>query len=242
MEASTSTPAAGVTAAVAGPAAAPEAAPELIARRGSAACRALDIVVSAILLILLMPLFLVIGLIIRLDSEGPAIFRQRRIGRDQDPFTVMKFRTMYAGVGHDTHRAFVERLIAGDGPGEGDGVKPSFFKIARDPRVTRAGHVLRKSSLDELPQLWNVLRGEMSLVGPRPCLQYELEAYPTHWFGRFAVKPGISGLWQVGGRSELTLEEMIELDLEYARTRSFWVNVKILLRTIPVVLNGRGAA
>jgi lipopolysaccharide/colanic/teichoic acid biosynthesis glycosyltransferase len=237
MEASTTTPA-GVASAVA--AAPPEQA--AIARRRSVACRVLDVVVAGVLLVLLIPLFALMALVIRLDSRGPAIFRQRRIGRDQQPFTVWKFRTMYQGVGHAQHRAFVERLIAGDGPGEGEHVKPSFFKIARDRRVTRAGHFLRKSSLDELPQLVNVLRGEMSLVGPRPCLQYELEAYPAHWFGRFAVKPGITGLWQVGGRSELTLEEMIELDLQYARTRSFWVNVKIMLRTIPVVLNGRGAA
>jgi lipopolysaccharide/colanic/teichoic acid biosynthesis glycosyltransferase len=240
MEASTTTPAGIASAVAATEVAASE--PAVIARRRSVACRVLDVAVSAVLLVLLTPLFLLMALVIRLDSKGPAIFRQRRIGRDQEPFTVWKFRTMYQGVGHAQHRAFVERLIAGDGPGEGEHVKPSFFKIARDKRVTRVGHFLRKSSLDELPQLVNVLRGEMSLVGPRPCLQYELEAYPAHWFGRFAVKPGITGLWQVGGRSELTLEEMIELDLEYARTRSFWLNVKIMLRTIPVVLNGRGAA
>jgi lipopolysaccharide/colanic/teichoic acid biosynthesis glycosyltransferase len=238
MEASTTSPAAAVPA----PMAAADGDATSAPRRRSAACRVLDVVVSAVLLVLLLPLFLVIALVIRLDSRGAVVFRQRRIGRDQKPFTVNKFRTMYAGVGHDTHRAFVQQLIAGQGPGEGEHVKPSFFKIVRDPRVTRAGHFLRKSSLDELPQLWNVLRGEMSLVGPRPCLHYELEAYPAHWFGRFAVKPGITGLWQVGGRSELTLEEMIALDLEYARTRSFWTNIKILLRTIPVVLGGRGAA
>jgi lipopolysaccharide/colanic/teichoic acid biosynthesis glycosyltransferase len=240
MDASTISNAAAVAAAVAEQPGQVADAPAV--RRRSFACRVLDIVVSAVLLVLLIPLFLVLAAIIRLDSKGPVVFRQRRIGRDQEAFTVNKFRTMYAGVGHDTHRAFVQRLIAGDGPGDGEGLKPSFFKIARDPRVTRAGHFLRKSSLDELPQLWNVLRGEMSLVGPRPCLQYELEAYPAHWFGRFTVKPGITGLWQVGGRSELTLEEMIELDLRYARERSFWLNVKILLRTIPVVLGGRGAA
>jgi lipopolysaccharide/colanic/teichoic acid biosynthesis glycosyltransferase len=212
------------------------------ARRGSWACRALDIGVSAVLLVLLLPLFVLIAVVIKLDSRGKVVFRQRRIGRDQVPFTVNKFRTMWADAGHDNHRAFVLRLIAGEGPGENADEKPSFFKIARDPRVTRAGHFLRKSSLDELPQLWNVLRGDMSLVGPRPPISYEVEHYPAHWFGRFAVKPGVTGLWQVGGRSELTLEEMIALDLEYARTRSFWLNVKILLRTIPVVLNGRGAA
>jgi lipopolysaccharide/colanic/teichoic acid biosynthesis glycosyltransferase len=236
MDASTTTPDSALTATAAA-ASEPEA-----ARRNSWSCRALDAVVSAVLLVVLIPVFLVIAAIIRLDSGGPALFRQRRIGRDQVPFTVNKFRTMYAGVGHDKHRAFVQGLIAGEVPGDGEDERPKFFKIARDPRVTRAGHFLRKSSLDELPQLWNVLRGEMSLVGPRPPISYEVEHYPAHWFGRFAVKPGVTGLWQVSGRSELTLEQMIELDLEYARTRSFWVNVKILLRTIPVVLNGRGAA
>ena len=114
--------------------------------------------------------------------------------------------------------------------------------MANDDRVTRVGRFLRKSSLDELPQLWNVLRGDMSLVGPRPPIPYEVEHYPPHWFERFAVKPGMTGLWQVSGRSELTLEEMIALDVEYARSRSLWLNVKILLRTVPVVFVGRGAA
>lgn len=236
MDATTTPSAAAVTA---GAAAVP--APEAV-RRDSWACRTLDIAVSTVLLVILSPLFLVIAAIIRLDSGGPALFRQRRIGRDQQSFTVNKFRTMYAGVGHDDHRAFVQGLIAGQVPGAGEHERPRFFKIVRDPRVTRAGHFLRKSSLDELPQLWNVLRGEMSLVGPRPPISYEVERYPAHWFGRFAVKPGVTGLWQVSGRSELTLEQMIELDLEYVRTRSFRVNVKILLRTIPVVLNARGAA
>jgi lipopolysaccharide/colanic/teichoic acid biosynthesis glycosyltransferase len=208
---------------------------------GSWACRALDIVVSALLLVVLSPILLVLAVAIRLDSRGPAVYRQVRIGRDQQPFTVNKFRTMWADAGHERHRQFVTRLIRGEEPGEDEGT-PGFRKIKRDPRVTRVGHLLRKSSLDELPQLWNVLKGEMSLVGPRPPIPYEVEHYPAHWFGRFAVKPGITGLWQVSGRSELTLEEMIELDLEYARTRSFWLNLKILVRTIPAVLFARGAA
>jgi lipopolysaccharide/colanic/teichoic acid biosynthesis glycosyltransferase len=236
----TSTPAAAGSAAVGDAAAAAE---QLLveAQAGSWACRALDIVVSGVLLIVLSPLFALLAVAIRLDSRGPALFRQRRIGLRQEPFTVNKFRTMWADAGHEQHRQFVQRLIRGEDPGEDEGT-PGFRKIKRDKRVTRVGHWLRKSSLDELPQLWNVLRGEMSLVGPRPCLQYELEHYPAHWFGRFAVKPGITGLWQVSGRSELTLEEMIELDLEYARTRSFWLNLKILVRTVPAVLLARGAA
>ena len=153
---------------------------------------------------------------------------------------------MDSGAGHETHREFVIGLIAARelAPGETHAQRDesNFFKMANDTRVTRVGRFLRKSSLDELPQLWNVLRGDMSLVGPRPPIPYEVEHYPPHWFDRFAVKPGMTGLWQVNGRSELGLEEMIALDVEYARTRSLWLNVKILARTVPVVFAGRGAA
>ncbi len=209
-------------------------------RLTGAACRALDIAVSAVLLALLLPIFLVIAAAIRLDSAGRIVYRQRRVGRDLASFTLNKFRTMHSGVGHETHRQFVLGLISGE-HAESDG-DPNFFKMANDDRVTRVGRFLRKTSLDELPQLWNVLRGDMSLVGPRPPIPYEVEHYPPHWFDRFAVKPGMTGLWQVSGRSELTLEEMIALDVEYARTRSLWLNLKILARTVPVVFVGRGAA
>lgn len=201
------------------------------------ACRALDVVVSAVLLILLAPVFAVIAIAIRIDSPGSPFFRQERLGRGLAAFTINKFRTMGHGVEHETHRVYVQGLIKGDGPNE-DGM----FKMAQDARVTRIGHFLRRSSLDELPQLWNVLRGDMSLVGPRPPIDYEVDAYPSHWFERFAVKPGLTGLWQVSGRSETTLEEMIALDIEYVRARSFWRNVSILLRTVPTVLHARGAA
>ena len=215
-------------------------------RYSAAACRALDVAVSAVLLLVLSPVFLALAIAIRLDSSGRAIYRQRRVGRNQEPFTVNKFRTMHSGAGHETHREFVIGLIAARelAPGETQAQRDesNFFKMANDTRVTRVGRFLRKSSLDELPQLWNVLRGDMSLVGPRPPIPYEVEHYPPHWFDRFAVKPGMTGLWQVNGRSELGLEEMIALDVEYARTRSLWLNVKILARTVPVVFAGRGAA
>ena len=215
-------------------------------RYSAAACRALDVAVSAVLLLVLSPVFLALAIAIRLDSSGRAIYRQRRVGRNQEPFTVNKFRTMDSGAGHETHREFVIGLIAARelAPGETQAQRDesNFFKMANDTRVTRVGRFLRKSSLDELPQLWNVLRGDMSLVGPRPPIPYEVEHYPPHWFDRFAVKPGMTGLWQVNGRSELGLEEMIALDVEYARTRSVWLNVKILARTVPVVFAGRGAA
>jgi lipopolysaccharide/colanic/teichoic acid biosynthesis glycosyltransferase len=215
-------------------------------RSSAAACRALDVAVSAVLLLVLLPVFVALAVAIRLDSSGRALYRQRRVGRNQEPFTVNKFRTMHSGAGHETHREFVIGLIAARelAPGETHAQRDqtNFFKMANDTRVTRVGRFLRKSSLDELPQLWNVLRGDMSLVGPRPPIPYEVEHYPPHWFDRFAVKPGMTGLWQVSGRSELGLEEMIALDVEYARTRSLWLNVKILARTVPVVFAGRGAA
>jgi lipopolysaccharide/colanic/teichoic acid biosynthesis glycosyltransferase len=209
-------------------------------RATAMACRTLDVAVAALLLVLLLPVFAVIAVAIRLDTPGRVIYRQKRVGRGLVPFTVNKFRSMHDGASHAKHQAYVEALIAGRQPDQGT-AKP-FYKLSEDERVTRVGRVLRKTSLDELPQLWNVLRGNMSLVGPRPCLHYELEAYPAHWFGRFAVKPGITGPWQVGGRSEIGLEDMIALDIDYAQQRSLWLNLKILARTIPVVLNRRGAA
>ncbi len=204
----------------------------------------LDVVGSAVLLILLAPLLGAIAIAIRLDSPGPALFRQRRLGRDREPFTVHKFRTMHDGVAHDRHREFVLGLIKGDNPqhdAPGNDAPSPYFKMIADHRVTRLGRALRRSSLDEVPQLWNVLRGDMSLVGPRPPIPYEVEHYPPHWFARFSVKPGLTGLWQVSGRSQVTLEEMVRLDVEYARRRSLWLNLWILARTVPAVLSAKGA-
>ncbi len=201
------------------------------------AMRALDLVGALGLLILLSPLLLLVALIVRLDSPGPSIYRQRRVGRNLEPFEVAKFRTMREGAGADAHRAHVEKMIAA---GE-RGARP-MVKLERDKRVTRVGSLLRRTSLDELPQLWNVLRGEMSLVGPRPPIQYEVDKYPSEAFRRFAVKPGITGLWQVRGRSTLTFQQMIEFDTEYVEQRSFLLNLKILLLTLPTVLHGKGAA
>ena len=211
-------------------------------RATAVACRALDLVIATIALIVLALPLLVIAIAIRLDSRGGTLFRQERLGRDLRPFIVNKFRTMHTGTSHDEHREFVQRLIAGEAERHQGAGNKALFKLASDARVTRVGGVLRRTSLDELPQLLNVLRGEMSLVGPRPPLDYEVERYPERAFGRFAGKPGITGWWQVSGRSELTFEEMIELDLEYLRRRSFWFNVRILARTLPVVLCRKGAA
>jgi lipopolysaccharide/colanic/teichoic acid biosynthesis glycosyltransferase len=204
------------------------------------ACRLLDLIVASVTLLVLAPLMLIIAIVIRLESPGPALFRQRRLGRSLRPFTVNKFRTMRHGASHDAHRQFVQSLIAGEEPEAVAGTPR--FKMASDARITRVGHFLRRSSLDELPQLWNVMRGEMSLVGPRPPIAYEVERYPAHWFARFDVKPGLTGLWQVSGRCELTIEQMVGLDIDYVRRRSVRTNLSILLRTIPAVLTHRGAS
>ncbi len=200
------------------------------------AMRALDLVGAATLLVVLSPLLLLVALLVRLDSPGPAIFRQRRLGRNLEPFSVAKFRTMRAGAAADSHRDHVERMI-----GEDDDVEVPMAKLERDPRVTRVGAVLRRTSLDELPQLWNVLTGDMSLVGPRPPIQYEVDRYPARAFRRFAVRPGVTGLWQVRGRSLLTFNQMIDLDIEYVERRSLGLNLKILLLTLPTVIHGKGA-
>jgi lipopolysaccharide/colanic/teichoic acid biosynthesis glycosyltransferase len=197
-----------------------------------AACRALDLIATLAMLIVLAPFLILIALIIKLDSPGPVLFRQQRVGRHRKSFLVAKFRTMQHGADHEVHRDYMLALIESGTPAP---------KLAGDARVTRFGGFLRRTSLDELPQLWNVLRGQMSLVGPRPPIPYEVEHYPPHWFARFEVKPGVTGLWQVSGRSEVSLEEMIELDVEYVRRRSVLLNLWILLRTAPAVLTMRGA-
>lgn len=216
---------------------------EASTRRGwvEVSCRILDLVVALVALVILSPVMLIIALVVRLESPGPAIFRQERVGRHQRPFTLNKFRTMASGASHDRHRKFVEGLYAGERPQATD--EGPRFKLAQDPRITRVGRLLRRSSLDELPQLWNVIRGEMSLVGPRPPIDYEVASYPApHWLTRFDVKPGLTGLWQVSGRCDLTVDQMIALDIEYVQRRSLRLNLLILLRTLPAVLGTRGAS
>jgi lipopolysaccharide/colanic/teichoic acid biosynthesis glycosyltransferase len=201
------------------------------------AIRLLDLIGAAALLVLLSPLLVLVALTVRIDSSGPAIYRQRRVGRHLEPFSVAKFRTMREGARADRHREHVIGMIAADERG----ARP-MVKLEEDDRVTRVGSLLRRTSLDELPQLWNVLRGEMSLVGPRPPIQYEVDRYPPEAFRRFAVRPGLTGLWQVRGRSLLTFRKMIELDTEYVERRSLPLNIKILLLTLPTVIHGKGAA
>jgi lipopolysaccharide/colanic/teichoic acid biosynthesis glycosyltransferase len=209
-------------------------------RVSDVAIRVLDILGAGLMLLALSPLLLVTALLIKLDSPGPVIFWQRRLGRDLQPFSVAKFRTMKHGAASDRHRVHVEQMIC-DEKGPGDGKPVPMMKLEKDPRVTKVGGFLRRSSIDELPQLWNVLRGEMSLVGPRPPIQYEVDKYPVRAYRRFAVRPGITGLWQVRGRSLTSFPEMIELDVEYVDQRSLVLNVKILLLTVPTVLHGKGA-
>jgi lipopolysaccharide/colanic/teichoic acid biosynthesis glycosyltransferase len=208
-------------------------------RVSDVAIRALDMVMAGIMLIVLAPLLGLTALLIKLDSPGPVIFWQRRLGKDLRPFSVAKFRTMYDGSACDSHRVHVERMICDDDAGDGKPVP--MMKMERDPRVTKVGGFLRRSSIDELPQLWNVLRGEMSLVGPRPPIQYEVDKYPARAYRRFAVRPGVTGLWQVRGRSLTSFPEMIALDVDYVDRRSLLLNLKILLLTVPTVLHGKGA-
>lgn len=211
--------------------------------------RGLDIFVSVAALLLFSPLFVIIAIAIKLSSKGPVLFRQERFGRQFQPFTFYKFRSMYANSDQTVHKAYVSRLIAGlgeTGNGAGNGTAAGettqIFKITGDPRVTPLGRLLRRTSLDELPQLWNVLRGEMSLVGPRPCIQYELEQYADwHTLRLIDVKPGMTGLWQVAARNRVGFDEMVKLDIAYVRQRSLWLDIKILLRTPQAVISGLGA-
>jgi lipopolysaccharide/colanic/teichoic acid biosynthesis glycosyltransferase len=199
--------------------------------------RMLDLVVSSALLVLLSPVFVLVALVVRADSEGPAFFTQTRIGMNGKRFRLYKFRTMVVDNNDAEHQEYVAALVKGEAQRNGD-----MFKLVDDPRVTRVGARLRRYSLDELPQLWNVLRGDMSLVGPRPDIERTVVLYDAHAWGRLRVKPGMTGLWQVSGRSELNFREMMDLDAAYANSWSFGLDLKILLQTPKVVLSARGAA
>jgi lipopolysaccharide/colanic/teichoic acid biosynthesis glycosyltransferase len=211
--------------------------------------RALDLAGSAALLVLLAPAIAAIALAIRLDSPGPALYRQERIGgrRRRTPdgdvweamrFRIVKFRSMRADVDDTAHRAYVAAFVAGAPPGAGR----VPFKLEGDPRVTRVGALLRRTSADELPQLWCVLAGTMSLVGPRPVPPYEVAAYRPEDCERLAAKAGITGAWQVHGRGRVGFAGMVALDIDYVRHRSLRRDVALLAQTAAVVLSGRGAA
>jgi lipopolysaccharide/colanic/teichoic acid biosynthesis glycosyltransferase len=219
--------------------------------------RWLDIICAATLLLLFSPLMLTIAVLIRLDSSGPALFAQERVGStvrgkggkrswQTRPFTLYKFRTMYQNSDSGRHQAFVRALINKDyemlSSLQGtEGNSSSKFKMVNDPRVTRVGRFLRKTSLDELPQLWNVLKGDMSLVGPRPAIPYEVDMYSPEHVKRLAAKPGLTGVWQITSRSSVDFDRMVELDVWYIENQSLWLDLTILARTPFIVLAGRGA-
>ncbi len=204
---------------------------------GRSVKRLVDIVLATIGLVLTLPLLMLIALAVRRDSPGTVLFKQARVGADGRLFTLFKFRSMVDGNDDSNHRLYVTRYIRGQAERNGD-----MFKLVDDPRVTRMGHWLRRTSLDELPQLWNVLRGEMSLVGPRPSLPSEVALYDDEARQRLRVKPGLTGLWQVSGRSSLSFEEMVALDVRYWQRWSLLLDLTILLKTPGTVVTGRGTA
>lgn len=223
--------------------------------------RCLDCVVASLALLALSPLLLVVSVLVRLTSRGPAFFCQERVGFGGRHFTMYKFRSMYINNDDGLHRAAYEQFLRGERTNgkvdgavatEGQSGKRGPAKAAplskhrrsgvpRDPRVTPLGYLLRRSSIDELPQFINVLRGEMSLVGPRPPIPYEVGLYRPWHLGRLDTLPGITGLWQVHGRSRVTFDQMVQMDLEYIQKQSFWYDVKLLALTIPAVLSRKGA-
>ena len=204
--------------------------------------RMMDIAGSLVALILLAPVFLVAAAAIKMTSQGPVFFRQRRMGQHGKSFVFLKFRSMYVNNDAGVHREYVKQLIAGKAAKHSDGNGEGVYKLTKDSRITTVGAFLRKTSLDEIPQFFNVLKGEMSLVGPRPPVPYEVEAYDI-WHRRrlLEAKPGITGLWQVCGRSRVKFDDMVRLDLKYARTWSPWMDIKILARTPGAVVLGEGA-
>ena len=211
--------------------------------------RGLDIGLSGILLVLLSPLLALVGLAIRLDSSGPALFVQRRAGAtpkkvddhiewERTEFCVYKFRSMYVDGDDSRHEEYIARWTAGDVDENEQGPK---YKLTGDPRVTRVGSLIRRTSIDELPQLLNVVKGDMSLVGPRPVPTYELDNYEAWHYERFQALPGITGYWQVYGRGSVPFDEMMQMDIHYVRDQSLWMDLKLLALTLPAVISTRGA-
>ena len=204
--------------------------------------RALDVAAALVALTVLSPLMLVVALAIKLTSPGPVIFRQSRVGQGGAPFMMYKFRSMRTDMDDRLHREFVAKLIDGGKTAAGPLEQAGDFKLKADPRITTIGHLIRKTSIDELPQFYNVLKGDMSLVGPRPPVPYEAEHYMS-WHRRrvLELKPGLTGIWQVEGRSRVSFDEMVRMDLRYLRLCSLRFDLGILLRTVVVVLTCQGA-
>jgi exopolysaccharide biosynthesis polyprenyl glycosylphosphotransferase len=204
--------------------------------------RIMDVVGSGLAITAAAPVLCVIAVLVKLTSKGPVLFKQERLGQFGEKFTFLKFRSMHVNNDLRIHQEFMKRLISGEHEGSDDPAGKPVYKMKNDPRVTRIGKFLRRTSLDELPQFFNVLRGDMSLVGPRPPLAYEYEEYDV-WHRRrvLEIKPGITGLWQVRGRSRVRFDDMVRLDLQYARGWSLWLDVQILAETPRAVLFGEGA-
>ena len=195
--------------------------------------RVFDVALATVAMLVAAPVFLVAWLLVVLTSSGPGLFRQTRVGRNGERFTMFKFRTMTVGTGDEEHRAYVRALLTGDAV-----MVDGLYKLNEQSRMTRVGAVLRKLSIDELPQLLNVLRGDMSLVGPRPSLPWEAELFPDWSAPRYRVPPGITGLWQVSGRNRLGMLDGLALDVEFVRRKSLWLYVVILAKTVPALLRG----
>jgi lipopolysaccharide/colanic/teichoic acid biosynthesis glycosyltransferase len=208
------------------------------ARSDSTQYRVCDVLLSSIILVVLSPLMLLIALAVRLSSPGPALFRQTRVGFRGEPFELLKFRTMKENSDDSVHRLYVTKLLMGLEPEESSN---GVYKLECDPRVTSVGRILRRLSLDELPQLINVLVGDMSLVGPRPALSWEVALFDPIYASRFLVRPGMTGLWQVSGRNKVSVTKGLDLDIEFVRRRSLLLYAEILLKTIPTIVMGNGA-
>ena len=218
----------------------PDLSKRRISRQATSSMKKLmDITGGLSALVLFSPIFLIIGAAIKLTSDGPVFFKQERMGLNGKIFTFLKFRSMYTNSDHRRHKDYITKFI---GEGKDNGDTPGVYKLSNDPRITPVGGFLRKTSLDELPQFINVLKGEMSLVGPRPPIPYECELYDI-WHRRrlLSVKPGITGPWQVSGRSSTTFDEMVRLDLKYINGWSLWLDIKLLLKTPLVIITGKGA-
>jgi len=197
--------------------------------------RFIDILLAGTFLIFALPILLITAIVIKVNSKGPIIFKQIRVGKGKKRFTFYKLRSMYVGSKEEIHKEYIRKLMSLDYVEKGR--KKAIYKLTNDPRITSIGRFIRKTSIDELPQLFNVLKGDMSLVGPRPAIPYELEYHDKEMMKRFSVKPGITGLWQVSGRSMLTFKQMVKMDIFYIERWSIWLDIKILLKTVLHVLN-----
>jgi lipopolysaccharide/colanic/teichoic acid biosynthesis glycosyltransferase len=194
----------------------------------------LDLIIGVVALVVFSPVLFIVAMAVKLDSPGPAIFKQKRIGKDGNEFTVCKFRSMYVNADDRPHREALKKLVEGEPAARVNG--QGYFKPVDDPRVTRLGKFLRATGLDELPQVFNILRREMSVVGPRPAIPYELELYKEWHHRRLAVRPGVTGLWQVKRHDTQNFDDVIRLDLEYIDSFSIWLDLKIILLTFPMIL------